>query len=357
MSAWRADAMEDVMTGVNEHRSSRLRPPIFIVGTERSGSNALRIALDAHSQIASPHPPHLLRYLAPIEAAYGDLSDDRALRRLIDDALRIVRWHINPWVSVPAHDDVRALLRTRDLLGVNDAIHGWYAINEGKSRWACKSTFSVHYIGPLNRYYPGAKFVWLVRDPRDVAASSKSSVFNPSSALTAALLWCEQQSIVLDEVNKGQADIRMFRYEDLTANPVEGMKAVCDFIGEPFSPGMLDAFSGNEARRCSGLSRSWANVGRPISDFSVGSYRSRLSAGETSRVEAVTGELMSVCGYATSRPVDPSRLRGTPEMAKARAEAFLRRLRIEARSAIQDKNFILRWRRDLLVSYLSLARQ
>jgi len=36
--------------------------PLFILGTERSGSNLLRLICNAHSRITIPHPPHILRY-------------------------------------------------------------------------------------------------------------------------------------------------------------------------------------------------------------------------------------------------------------------------------------------------------
>ena len=57
------------------------------MGTERSGSNLLRLILNAHSRIAVPHPPHVLRYFAPLEAGYGDLSRRGNRARLVDDVL------------------------------------------------------------------------------------------------------------------------------------------------------------------------------------------------------------------------------------------------------------------------------
>lgn len=35
--------------------------PIFIIGTERSGTNLLRLILNAHPNIALPHPPHIMK--------------------------------------------------------------------------------------------------------------------------------------------------------------------------------------------------------------------------------------------------------------------------------------------------------
>ena len=50
--------------------------PVMMIGTQRSGSNLLRLMLNQLPDIASPHPPHILERLGPLEADYGDLSDD-----------------------------------------------------------------------------------------------------------------------------------------------------------------------------------------------------------------------------------------------------------------------------------------
>ena len=97
--------------------------PIFIVGTERSGSNLLRLLLDSHSQISIPHPPHILHYFAPLEAGYGDLSDRNNLRRLAQDVLRLLEVHIHPWERLPDPDLIVSLAKPMDLLGVFVAIY------------------------------------------------------------------------------------------------------------------------------------------------------------------------------------------------------------------------------------------
>ena len=82
----------------NGEQQTVTESPLFIIGTERSGSNLLRLILNTHSRIAIPHPPHVVRYFAPLEAAYGDLSRSKeAFTALVDDILAFVRMHIYPW--------------------------------------------------------------------------------------------------------------------------------------------------------------------------------------------------------------------------------------------------------------------
>ncbi len=119
---------------------------------------------------------------------------------------------------------------------------------------------------------------------------------------------------------------------------------------------MLEAFSGRQARKSSRLSQSWANLGRPIAAFSVGAYKSRLTARETACVESIAGDVMTTCGYATT--VAPSRRRPHKrDYATAIFESLIGRAGIELRSIFGDRNFGLRWRRDLLVCYLGMVRR
>jgi len=50
--------------------------PIFIMSSERSGSNLLRKMLGMHSELADPPPPHMWRHLTAaspeLRAAYED---------------------------------------------------------------------------------------------------------------------------------------------------------------------------------------------------------------------------------------------------------------------------------------------
>jgi hypothetical protein len=102
--------------------------PLFIIGTERSGSNLLRLILNTHRRIAIPHPPHVVRYFAPLEAAYGDVSrSEEAFAALVDDILAFVRMHIYSW-DMPL-DCARVLREAepRDSFGVTTALFDQYS--------------------------------------------------------------------------------------------------------------------------------------------------------------------------------------------------------------------------------------
>ncbi|MFE3909596.1 sulfotransferase, partial [Streptomyces sp. NPDC059130] len=130
--------------------------PILIIGTERSGSNLLRLVLDAHSRIAVPHPPHFMRYLSGIPYN-GDVN------AMVGDAMRLLRYHIHPWPHVidrAAVTEAAVSGKTPSLFGVVSAIYDQYRIAEGAARWGCKSTFMGGGGGELGGPQPRARVGW-----------------------------------------------------------------------------------------------------------------------------------------------------------------------------------------------------
>lgn len=324
--------------------------PILIIGTERSGSNLLRLMLNAHPHIAIPHPPHLMRYLAPFEPSYGDLEDRRNRARLARDALAIQRRHIHPWEHAIDLDEVVERSHP-SVFGVVAAIYDQYRRAEGKPRWGCKSTFMVDYVEQVLEVFPRARFIWLVRDPRDVAASAKEAVFGHCHPVLSARLWNRQQLRAREACGKyAERTIRLLRYEDLVSAPEIALKEVCQFLDEEFHDVMLEPHLTPAAQQIAALSKSWRNTGTPVNSSRVGSHARRLSPAERRWVEGVTREMADELGYPM--PADGNAA-PPPGRLSVRAVDTALRLRVEANSARNDRNYWRRKERDAVVQLLA----
>lgn len=323
--------------------------PVFIIGTERSGSNLLRLMLQAHSAFTIPHPPHFMKYLAPVAASYGDLASPENRRTLVRDALRLLRAHIHPWEHTI---DEAAVVdaSSPSVFGVVAAIYEQYRGQAGAKRWGCKSTFMVDYVDEVILEYPDARFIWLVRDPRDVAASAKSSVFCHFHPLLTAKLWVAEQeraAAALDRLGPGQ--VHLLRYEELVAQPREQLTRLCEFLGEPFEEAMLEHHRQPAAHQIARLSESWSNSDRPVNDKSVGRHAKGLSDEERGLVEQTAGAMMERLGYPRQGSTAPVRL---PSAFRVRAVEFWMWLKVEAHSLRSDRNHWQRWLRDATVKWI-----
>ncbi|MFF8035484.1 MULTISPECIES: sulfotransferase family protein [unclassified Streptomyces] len=327
----------------------------MIIGTERSGSNLLRLILNAHSRITVPHPPHFMRYLAPLADSYDRLPAAAGRARATADALGLLRRHIHPWPHHVDRDRVLAAAAAAPgdgLFGIVAAIYEEHRTAVGKARWGCKSTFMVDHVAEVLAVRPDARFVWLVRDPCDVASSAKRAVFGPSHPYRTAHLWRAQQERARAALDTYGPDVvHLLRYEDLVSNTGEEVGRLCAFLGEQVEPAMLEHHTSADARQTARLARAWRQAGQPVTGRRVGAGRTGLSTRERLLVDKVTGPVKQSLGY----PVDPAA--GTvPDpspLAVALRSAWLR-ARIEWRSAREDDNHRARMRRDAYVRFLRI---
>jgi hypothetical protein len=272
--------------------------PIFILGTERSGSNLLRLLLNELDGVCVPHPPHLMRDLAPLIGRYDDLERDANFLRLIRDAIKLVELHFAPWPFALDEGNIFLAARKRDLYSVYAAIYEQFRIHRGKQRWACKSTFMINHVDEILNHHRAPRFIHLVRDPRDVAVSARKSVFSHYHPYFVADLWRREQRLALAAARRLPKPVWFtLRYEDLIQDPAGMRKKVCAFLDEPYREDLLSFFEKQEAKELSRLSRSWQNVARPVNAANREKFRTELAARDVALIEAIAGTEMREFGY------------------------------------------------------------
>ena len=322
----------------------RVPDPFFIIGTERSGSNLLRLMLNAHPDVVVPHPPHVLHLLGPLEAAAGPAGAPETLRRLSLLVAGLVDHHIHPWAHRPQAEALAAAAEPPDLMGLTLALYDEAAQAAHKPRWGCKSTFTIHAVDRVLAARPAARFLWLVRDPRDVAVSSLDSVFNPKDPLHVGQLWARQQRLGLELHARHPDAVHLLPYEALIADPEGRLRQVLAFLGLPWDPAVLRHRETPEAAHIASLSASWKNNDRDVLSNNAGKWRKRLGRRDAARIAAVAGPEMRALGYAVD-PDDEGYTIGVGDRIAAGLGELRGRVRVELQSMHTDKNHWRRWRR------------
>lgn len=337
---------------------ARCDRPVFIIGTERSGSNLLRLVLNSHSRLFIPHPPHIMHLMKRFEASYGDLRRHDRFRELVGDVCSLVRSHTFPWEVRLDPDEVVRECREPDLFSVYAAVHELYRRESGKARWGCKSTFMINETEKVLAAYPRARFIHLVRDPRDVSVSARNSVFNHFHPWFVARLWAEEQrkAIHLHETLAPGA-ITKLHYEDLVAEPEARIRALCTFLGEDFEPRMLGFFDTDEARKSASLCFDWRNTDQGFLRDNTRKFMRTLSRHEIAVVEAMAEPQMRWCGYPLVSAAEERLAAGRPSlwtMAGYAAAERLQKIRVELESLRRDRNHLLRVRKWLVLKWLAV---
>jgi len=197
--------------GVAPPRVGRLRPgdrlveaPVFVICTLRSGSTLLRVLLDSHSQIRSPHELHLRH----VSVGFDEKWSERAMNELGLDQ------------------------RAAEYLLWDRLLHRELAAS-GKSVIADKTPNNVFVVDRLREAWPDARFIFLLRHPGAIARSRQAYKGEGADALVVR--YCEAL-----EAARQTYDGHTVRYEDLTADPDRELRRICDFLGVAYEPTMLD---------------------------------------------------------------------------------------------------------------------
>jgi hypothetical protein len=279
--------------------------PIFIAGHERSGTTMVMYMLGAHPRIAVPEVTWYYPRFRPHLYTYGDLGQEKNFRTLAEEMvfglmLPFFGRTVNPRTIM---EEILAHCPERSFAGLFAAVLGWYAAGEGKPRWGEKCPYNVFHVPSILEDFPNAQFVYVTRDGRDSAATYLDSSFGPTNILVAAELW--RRFGISARRRRAELSTSQWldvQYETLVREPEATLRRVCEFLGEEYSPAMLEFYKGPFAQR-RGRMRDHAPIGGPVTDKLVGIYREMLSLWQQRVFVSVAGEELREYGYPVD--VDP----------------------------------------------------
>ena len=289
---------------------------IFMIGTQRSGSNLFRLMLNQLPEIAAPHPPHILIRLMPLMEGYGDLSNPETFAQLVDDACRLVEANPVEWEGVKLdRAEIAARCDRQDLYAVMAAIYDTLRDTWGKEAWVCKSLANVKYADKLADRFDDAKFIYLYRDGRDVALSfMKAPSEGEKHYYNIALDWnkAQQQALRLrDKV--GPSRFLSVSYEDLTGDEAGTLRRVCEFLGATYSEDAMHFHETDEAKRAATASNLWENVTKPVMKDNTRKFLTQMTPDDLRIFESVAGQSLDELGYDRVATKKGEEERFTPE--------------------------------------------
>jgi len=246
--------------------SAPAEAPLFLVGSERSGTTLLRLMLDHHPEIAFekefdfvvtkvsdagefPSPHDYVEWIATVRGA--NYAIDRSL-------------------------DYREL--------VNDFLHQKQAASGGKPYVGA----TVHRnFDRLRFLWPDARYIHLMRDPRDVARSVLQKGW-AGNIYQASEFWIQAENCWDSLVPHLRSDQAVeIHYEDLVMRTESVLTEICRFVGVDYSEKMLGY-------------RADAPQYPPPDPSLVAQWKTKLAPRKVALVELRAVRLMESRGYAPS---------------------------------------------------------
>ncbi len=267
-------------------------PPLIVLGVRRSGTTLLRVMLDRSSVLAIPDESYFVPQLAHRHPGRVDraafLDDLGRLRRLHDLGIR--------------SDDVAP--RVRNEMTTGEAIAAVFetvAASQGKQRWGDKTPLYMQHLGLLERLFPDALYVHLVRDGRDAALSylavpdgvMTEPWGHPRDAAGFACLWRTEVTAARSLGRRvGPGRYLEVRYEDLVTAPEETLRGVCGFAGLEYEEAML-GYVGSLDLADKPHQQRLAQPPTP----GVRDWTADMTPGDVASFEEVAGGLLDELGY------------------------------------------------------------
>lgn len=211
---------KDVSHFDRQKSKSALESPVFIVGSLRSGSTLLRLLLGHHSQINM-----FGEFEGAVRQARGEnWPDIKDYRRFVKTDRQTKQFN----------------LKIDDSLAYEDLVRDFLA----QIYWREPSTVigaSIHSrVDLLPNIWPSARYIHLMRDPRDVARSCIGMGW-VGNVYEGAKIWLslEARRKKLRQKTNQENTLDVY-YEELVSNPVSELQRICEFLKVDFEGRMLE---------------------------------------------------------------------------------------------------------------------
>lgn len=272
---------------ISKHQKTT--PQLMVVGSGRNGSTMLGSMLNMHPEILLVPEQFALFYSIQRYKLLNFLEWSDIVKIVVGEFARTKATIWDTDIS-NVYDILYALPEDeRSLQKILDVIYIEYGTkNEIPfSIWGDKTPQNTLHIESIFPVFPNAKYLFLIRDGRDVISSySKSEakyMGEHSKPENAVDLW--NQSIeAFDFLKKNcdPANLHIMRYEDLVSDPESTLRSFCSFMEISFNPEMLN-FQKEIKRMGVADMAHHQNVAKKVSASSIGKWETGLTEAQKTK--------------------------------------------------------------------------
>ena len=201
---------------------------LFIIGYPRSGTTYL-----LHLLLSSGYFPVYnfteTHFYSHYYRRYGSLKKNKNFKRLCEDIVLSSWFKKSGLTQKEFIDNIQKKQYSAVLLSVMDTI----SKKQNKLCWVEKTPWHCKYVKEISAYFPNAKFILIVRDPRDVVLSIinrefKTGIFNGVRRIAIAWNWHIKR--VVKDLNNANAKHLIIKYEDLVTNLDCSISRINEFL-------------------------------------------------------------------------------------------------------------------------------
>ena len=289
-----------------------INSPVFVIGNPRSGTSLLRLMLTNHPEICIPPECGFLQWWYDKYRNWSikDSVNRPRVTEYIDDlsvSKKIETWNID-------YKDLAERILTfqpANYAELSSLPYLEYAKSRNKYPlyWGDKNNYYIGHLELLLSIYPEAKFIFIIRDGRDVACSYRNlnnlkteSPYKPKlsqNIRSIAEEWSGNNKIILNFSRQLNSNKHFIRYEDLVLHSKSELHKICEFLQIPFSEEMLHYFEKNILEETEPKEMmDWKKKTLEKPDVSnIGKYVHMLTSEEVSIFNSSAREILNYFNY------------------------------------------------------------
>jgi hypothetical protein len=257
--------------------------------------------IDQLPGFSAPQSTHELEYFTPLVPYYPDLNNDDNFMQFIDDMCKCVELNPAKWDGVTLDRyEVFKLCKGRTIVSIFEAINITAAMQvKGAKDWMSKCPNYIAYADSFEHHWgENIKYIYMYRDGRDIALSFTKAVAGDKHHYFIAQEWARTQRAAQSLKNKLSAD-RFFSvsYEELLVDPEAVCRKTAEFLGQPYTPDMLNYYNNKSAKIAAASSSLWENIAKPINAGNTKNWLEQSTKDDIHIFESIAGDELEMLGY------------------------------------------------------------
>ena len=225
--------------------TEKLSSLFFITGRGRSGTWLLRSILNSHPKLCVT--PEAL-FVMHLYQKYHHVQnwDKKSLENFYDDL--ILEERLTRWWQLDKNNLKKIILSQPKNINFSELcklVYWQYSQEQEKE--------GVVYLGDKNPGYtlfmekllatfPKAKFIHMVRDPRDNVLSFQKADFDLNNTTALAIRWLSYNQKALQFIEQHPSICLLVRYEDLLSDSEATLRKICRFLGVDYTSDLLEFY-------------------------------------------------------------------------------------------------------------------
>ena len=271
---------------------------IFLLSSERSGSNLLTKVLNGHKDICGPSTKHLFSIVLRNIFRYGDYSKSKNWSKLVNDTITIINSTFSEWRIHFKVKDVNKNVKVGDLGKLLLFFYKKEARFTKKKHLFIKENHLYEFFPYLQKLYPNAFYIYLTRDPRDMAISWQNNPNHLGGILCGANQWkFDNQRFLLIENIIEKNKIYRIKYENLLKNFKKETKKLINFLSIEYDDSIKFFYKDETAILNSSKTKAWKNISKKIITDNSNKFLKILSSKQVSLIEKITNNEMRYLNY------------------------------------------------------------